>query len=81
MDEGNPDFINGFINFGKQELVHNVLREIAVLQQSEVAQQELLQPSEPLFSFLQALPAFDTEVQYQLSLLREPRGAAQSDIL
>lgn len=71
IDEGNPNYIGQFINFSKQELVHDVLREVLVFQMESYNI-----PSIPnIASYFLALPALDEDTLYKISIEREPRGA------
>ena len=76
IEDGNPDYINGLINFRKRELVYLVIRDVQQYQQmsypfefSDIAQ------------FLTELPNNDEDVLYDLSLLREPRTCKLEDLL
>jgi len=72
IEEGNPDILNGQINFKKRELAYKVIQEV-VLSQTFPYQ---LFPVEPLHTFVQELAynSSDDEL-YDLSLYVEPREA------
>jgi hypothetical protein len=77
IDEGNPDFENGLINFTKVKLVYKIISEIAVFQQTEYN----LLLYHLLNTFLHTLGEVDDAQLYRLSLAREPRNADRSQIL
>jgi len=76
VDEGNPDMIDGFINFAKHDMVYNAIREVILFQQSKYDYSSILL----LQNYLCALPALGEKVLYDLSLAYEPRGAEYSTI-
>lgn len=84
IHEGNPDYIDeaqSIINFDKQMLVHNVLREVLLFQQMSHLYEEKAGPVvEPLHSFLLALPVLHSDVLYNLSIAHEPRGCLLADV-
>jgi son of sevenless len=69
INDGNRDYIDGKINFKKQQLMFKVLQELNLFQ---VTKYEF--PIEnPAFTLLTVLPAFSEDELYTLSLEREPR--------
>ena len=78
IHEGNPDYIEGFINFDKHDLVYNALREVILYQQQ--CRYEF-QPNYLLQAFLSGLPTWDEKVMYNVSLLLEPGGPESQEIL
>lgn len=80
IEEGNPDYINGLINFGKRKLVYTVISSVKQYQQAAYNLQPVYQIACLLWK-----PAkermMDEEEQYRLSLLREPRNKDRSEIL
>jgi len=64
------------INFKKRALVYTVISEIQLYQQAHYP----IVRVEPLHTFLRELPHDDEEQLYQLSLMREPRGADAATI-
>jgi len=70
IEEGNPDMLNGQINFRKRQMTYKVIRE--VIQYQNMPYQ--FAPTEPLHIFLQELAynPSDTEL-YDLSLHVEPK--------
>lgn len=78
IEDGNPDYINGLINYRKRELVYNVIQEIQQYQQTGY-EYELV---DNIAHFLTELPICDNDDDlYKLSLAREPRGATADQIL
>jgi len=77
IEEGNPDEIDGLINFHKRRLIHNVLVDVRQYQQLGYV---TIQSDPILTSFLKQLPFIGEKELFDLSLLREPRGAAKEDI-
>ena len=70
IDEGNPDsFDNGLINFDKQVLVYESLREIIMYQHNKHS----YEIQDPLYSLLINVPHFDGDTLYDLSVVKEPR--------
>jgi len=82
MEDGNPDNIDGLINFKKREMIFNVLSEIQQYQQTPYK----YEPMENYLAFLADLPfiednkVMDNEL-YDLSLQREPRGCVKADVI
>eukprot|EP01119_Soliformovum_irregulare_P008636 TRINITY_DN2173_c0_g2_i1.p1 TRINITY_DN2173_c0_g2~~TRINITY_DN2173_c0_g2_i1.p1 ORF type:complete len:1338 (+),score=458.05 TRINITY_DN2173_c0_g2_i1:150-4016(+) len=70
MEDGNPDILNGMINWSKRKLIANVVSQIQLLQGSSYS----FPVVEPINTFLTELPHIDDKSLYQLSLLREPRA-------
>lgn len=70
MEDGNPDYINGLINYRKREMVFGVIREIQQYQQQSY-NDEIVNVAH----FLTELASNDENALYDLSLLREPRNA------
>eukprot|EP00026_Physarum_polycephalum_P009956 Phypoly_transcript_10097.p1 GENE.Phypoly_transcript_10097~~Phypoly_transcript_10097.p1 ORF type:complete len:431 (-),score=72.76 Phypoly_transcript_10097:49-1284(-) len=78
VEEGNPDFIKNLINFGKRELVYNVLAEI---QQYQLAPY-VFPLVDNIASFLDQLPHIQGDSDMHcLSLLREPRDATRESVV
>ena len=76
IEDGNPDYIQGLINYRKREFVFNVIREIQQYQQ-QAYKDELVY----IGHFLTELPSNSEEKLYNLSLIREPRGAKENELL
>eukprot|EP00002_Diphylleia_rotans_P000841 TRINITY_DN1044_c0_g2_i2.p1 TRINITY_DN1044_c0_g2~~TRINITY_DN1044_c0_g2_i2.p1 ORF type:complete len:942 (+),score=200.02 TRINITY_DN1044_c0_g2_i2:261-2828(+) len=77
IEDGNPTIIDGQINFEKLKLVFRVISEIRQYQYGTYG----FPKSSTLAPFLTLLPHLDDDSMYQISTLREPRGAERSDIL
>jgi len=77
IDEGNPDYIEGKLNFAKQELIAKILHAIEKFQQIKYR----IDPVQPLYAYLNDLPLLGADDLHTLSMLREPRGAEISAIL
>ena len=78
IEDGNLDYIKGLVNYRKRELIYNVIRDI-----------QQFQPKGYPFEFVDNIAHYLTELPvisdendlYNLSLLREPRGATIETIL
>ncbi|KAJ6248294.1 ras guanine nucleotide exchange factor i-related [Anaeramoeba flamelloides] len=77
IEEGNPNFIDGLINFSKRRLIYEVIFEIQNFQNKGYN----LQPVQQILSFLEKLPILDEKDVYSKSLKYEPRKAKREDIL
>jgi hypothetical protein len=79
-EDGNPDDLQGnkeLINFGKRELICNIIREMQLNQQPAYT----FPVVEPIHTFLTELPYAGEKELYELSLLREPRNADPSAVM
>jgi len=79
-EEGNLDHMqsnHNIINWSKREMISKILQEIKLKQQSTFT----FPVVEPINSFLTELPFLEEKELYDLSLLREPRGATAKDIM
>lgn len=72
IEDGNPDNINGFINFKKRDLISGVVKEIKTYQNTSYT----FPVVEPIHTFLLELPSCSESQLYTLSLVREPRTPA-----
>jgi RasGEF domain/RasGEF N-terminal motif len=71
IEDGNPDLVDGLINFEKRKLLYSIVKDIATYQQHQYP----FPPVEPLCSFLLAMPTIgDEKLLYDLSLSREKRS-------
>lgn len=79
IEEGNPSsYREGeLINFNKRQMVYKVLQEIILFQSIGYT----IEPKEPIYSYLTQLPYLPEKDLYDLSSLREPRGASFKDLL
>lgn len=77
IEDGNPDYVNGLHNFKKRELIYNVIAEIGRYQ--TLGYNSSTVPN--VLHYLSELPSNDDDTLYELSLLREPRGADKSEIV
>jgi hypothetical protein len=76
IEDGNPNNIGHLINFHKRRLVHRVLQDIEQYQDTAFNI-----PPDPRLAFILGKLSFvDDNELYNLSLLREPRGAERTDI-
>lgn len=75
IEDGNPDFIQGLINFRKRELLYSVFCEIHQYQQTSYPFPDTIS------AFLTELACNDEDELYELSLLREPRNATIDTLL
>ena len=76
IEDGNPDYIQGLINYRKRELVYNVIRDIQQYQQRGYPEGMI-----NIAYFLTELPSNDENSLYDLSLIEEPRGATLEQLL
>ncbi|EGC29568.1 hypothetical protein DICPUDRAFT_90436 [Dictyostelium purpureum] len=70
MEDGNPDKINGLINFQKRELICRVISEVQQCQNFSKYDYPVV---EPIHTLLTELPSSTPAELYHLSLSREPR--------
>jgi predicted MPP superfamily phosphohydrolase len=77
IEDGNPDYIKGLINFRKRELVYLVIREVQQYQ----LQRYNYEYVDNIAHFLAELPYHTDEELYELSLVHEPRNVASADEL
>jgi hypothetical protein len=75
IEDGNPDWINGLINYRKRELVYSVIREIQQYQQQSYTYEIV-----NIAHFLTEFPTNEEESLYELSLQLEPRGATADQL-
>ena len=71
IGDGNPDRVDGLINFQKRELEYRIIADVKAYQQTKYNFTKL----EPIYTFLSQLPYFEEKVLYDLSLKYEPRNA------
>ena len=76
IEDGNPDYIDGLINFTKRSLVYKILKQIEVFQLE--AYNFVTVPL--LRAYLMNLPQINDKDLYAQSLLIEPRNAKRSEI-
>lgn len=69
MEDGNPDNLEGLINFRKREMLFKTIWELRRFRLDRYS----FAPVEPLFTFLQELPHADENELFALSLEAEPR--------
>src|SRR4051812_24957846 len=72
IEDGNPDYVDGLINFTKRQLLSGVIMKMQTYQQ----QKYNLHVVDPLRSYLLSYPLLPLEQCYILSLAREPRKTA-----
>jgi hypothetical protein len=82
-EDGNKDTVQKpndakvkLINIKKRALVHNIISEVQLYQQASFD----LTKTEPLHTMILEVPNVDETSLYSMSLLREPRGAEESQI-
>jgi len=79
IDDGNPDFVHGLINFSKRRLDYQVIASIQLYQAKPFNFREVPQIREYLIDFPESSDAAEKE-NYERSLELEPRGAERSQI-
>lgn len=77
IEDGNPDYSHGLINYRKRELVYTVIQEIQQYQQKAYS----FELMDGIAFYLTELPNNDEETLYTLSLEREPRNVKSADEL
>ena len=78
IEDGNPDYIKGLINFRKREFNYNVLREIQQYQLIGYT----FELVDNIAHYLTELPLIANENDlYELSLIREPKNATAESLL
>ena len=76
IEDGNPNIIDGLINFRKRLRVHDVLKKIDVLQNTPYN----LTPVVQIKDYIKTFPVMKETEVYEQSLLREPRDADVTQI-
>lgn len=74
VDEGNPDEVDGMINFEKYLETWRYIREVESYKDVPYAFPQV----EPLYTLLIAQPSFSDKDLYEISLLRERRGTTDA---
>ena len=69
IEDGNPDFQLGLINYRKRELIHSVIQEIQQYQQKSYTFEFV----DGIAHYLTELPCNEEDDLYSLSIEREPR--------
>jgi hypothetical protein len=68
---------HSIINWSKREMMYKIAQEIRLRQQCSLS----FPVVEPINTFLTEVPFLEEKDLYDLSLVREPRGAVSKDIL
>eukprot|EP00004_Rigifila_ramosa_P008455 TRINITY_DN1969_c0_g1_i9.p1 TRINITY_DN1969_c0_g1~~TRINITY_DN1969_c0_g1_i9.p1 ORF type:complete len:1509 (-),score=360.80 TRINITY_DN1969_c0_g1_i9:71-4597(-) len=76
VEDGNPDLVDGLINFNKRALIYNTIAEVSQYQQQGYNFPVL----ENFETFIGTLPHLPPETLYTLSQQREPRGVPRADL-
>ena len=71
IEDGNPDNIDGQINFKKREMIHGTIQEIQLYQTTLYP----FPPVEPIYTFLTDLPYCGEKELFDVSLILEPRDS------
>lgn len=69
IEDGNPDVVNGLINFKKREMLYKAIWNVRKYRMDPYT----FERKEPLHSLLQELPHADENTLFALSLFQEPR--------
>jgi len=77
FEEGNPDYIQGFINYSKRKLIYNSISNVQSFQNTKYN----LQPVYQIAKLLKNLPRLDEDQLYTNSMRFEPRNKERSEIL
>jgi len=76
-EDGNPDMVNGLINFSKRRLLYRIISQ---LQQFQLKPYDI-KPVGTLLVYLNQNYTYDENQLFNTSLEREPRGSEKSQIL
>ncbi|KAN0031401.1 hypothetical protein ACTFIV_005265 [Dictyostelium citrinum] len=77
FEEGNPDFIQGFINFGKRKLIYGSISNVQSFQNAKYN----LQPVYQITKLLKGFKLLEENDLYSRSMSFEPRNKERSEIL
>ncbi|EAL68130.1 Ras guanine nucleotide exchange factor [Dictyostelium discoideum AX4] len=77
FEEGNPDFIQGFINFGKRKLIYGSISNVQSFQNTKYN----LQPVYQIAKLLKGFKLLEENELYTRSMSFEPRNKERSEIL
>eukprot|EP01137_Pigoraptor_chileana_P008598 Opistho-2@55665 len=76
LDDGNPNFVNGLINFGKRRLVFQIIADMMTYQDKPYNFLPIPEVSDQLIKIMTAgNTLMDSKTLYEFSLQREPRGS------
>jgi len=76
VEDGNPDIVNGLINFKKRQMIYNIIEKVQLYQQTSYK----FPLVDNIANYLTELPFNDDQELYNLSLRREPKGAKKEDL-
>jgi len=79
IEEGNPDTLDGLINWRKRDYIADVVKQFQRLQTRDYVFPELENHIE-VSAFISQLPQLTDKETFDASLKREPRNASRSDI-
>ncbi|EGC30159.1 hypothetical protein DICPUDRAFT_41848, partial [Dictyostelium purpureum] len=77
FEDGNPDFIQGFINFGKRKLIYGSISNVQSFQNTKYN----LQPVYQIAKLLTGFKLLNENELYSRSMTYEPRNKERSEIL
>jgi len=86
IEEGNPDMVDGLLNFSKRRLVYSVIQKVEGFQSTQYD----IAINEELVQYISSFKKYNENNEiitvtekdlYQISLSREPRGAKKEEIL
>ncbi|KAK5583230.1 hypothetical protein RB653_004821 [Dictyostelium firmibasis] len=77
FEEGNPDFIQGFINFGKRKLIYGSISNVQSFQNAKYN----LQPVYQITKLLKGFKLLEENDLYSRSMSFEPRNKERNEIL
>ena len=77
IDDGNPNFYEGLINFKKREMIYKVIEEIQQYQQTSYN----LPVEETIMAYLSNLEVVEEEELWEISMAREPKGKELAELL
>lgn len=69
IEDGNPDYIDGKINFKKREIIYLAIWQLLKFRNDDYKFNRV----EPMYTFLLELPYMEEEDLFQFSLKYEPR--------
>jgi hypothetical protein len=77
VEDGNPDTVNGLINFKKRQMIYNIIEKIQLYQQTSYKYPLV----DNIAHYLTELPFNDDAELYDLSCRREPKNCKKEDLL
>lgn len=77
IEDGNPDFVRGLINFAKRRMLYRVISETLLYQDQEYQ----ITPQGVVSELAASIPPVNEKEIYNQSLQREPRDADKDQLV